>query len=65
MLFVDSIRDLSSLSKEIEVLACAARATYTLGAATKGVIVEVIASFLQLITKTIVGIFEVNSVSMC
>lgn len=52
---------MSGIAKEIEIFSDITFVGRPLGATTKGIIIEVVASFLELVAEAIVGIFEIKS----
>ncbi len=58
---LDSISDLSGITKEIEVSSDSAAIISTFSASTKSVVVEIVTSLLESVTEAIVGIFEVEA----
>lgn len=62
VLFLDGVGYLSGPTKEIEILAN--RPTACTGVASEGVIVEVIAGFIELIAQAIISVFEIDGVSV-
>jgi hypothetical protein len=61
MLFVDGIGHLRRVTKEVEVSSYITLAATTFSATAKRIIVQVVASLLQLIAQTIVGVFEIDT----
>lgn len=61
MLLLDGVGYLSGPTKEIEILAN--RPTACTGVTSEGIIVEVIAGFIELVAQAIISVFKINSVS--
>jgi hypothetical protein len=61
LFLLDSIRDLSGVTKEVEVSSDSATIISTFSASTKSVVVEIITGLLESVTEAIVGIFEVEA----
>lgn len=62
MLLLDGVGYLSGPTEEVEVFAN--RPTACTGIASECIIVEVIAGFVKLVAETIIGVFEVDCVSV-
>ena len=61
MFFIDGSRDLSSGAEEVEICTVSASATGRLSGSAKGIVVQIIAGFLELVTETVIGILKVEA----
>lgn len=61
MFLLERIRHLGSVPEKIEIFPACASATRPLCAATKGIVVEIVARFFESISEAIVSILEIDS----
>lgn len=61
MFFINGIRYLGRIAKEVKIFADSSSIGSALGSSAKGIVVEIITGFLKSVAQAIVGIFEIKA----